>query len=100
MIEIQKQQKQQKNAITVIRPASSKELTEYEKEKLAGIDEQAQRNKIETIRVNGVRVPVDDETKTASIKVGDLAFKNVISDSDFDSNEYFFIKCELDDSAY
>jgi hypothetical protein len=96
MIEIQKQQKQPKNAITVIRPASSKELTEYEKNKLAGIEDEAQRNKIETVRVNGVRVPVDEETKTANIKLGDLAFKSAISPEDLDTDEYFFIKCELD----
>jgi len=99
MIEVQKQQ-QTNNSITVIRPASSKELTEFEKNKLAEIEERAQRNKIEAIRVNGERVKVDEETKTADIKLGlgDLAFKNVISSNDLDG--YFFIKCELDESTY
>ena len=92
MIEVQKQQ-QNNNYITVIRPASSKELTEYEKNKLDGIEEFAQQNRIETVRVNGKLVPVDKELKTVNIELGDLAFKNVISTNDLDG--YFFIKCEL-----
>lgn len=95
MIKIQKQQ--QSGPITVVRAASGNELTNYEKKKLASIEEQAQQNKIEIIRVNGERAVVDSNTKTVNINLGDLAFKNAITSEDFDTNEYFFIKCELDD---
>ena len=93
MIKIQKQQ----NASTsVIRSASERELSNYEKNKLASIEDNAQQNKLEVIRVNGDRVPIDAETKTANIKVGDLAFKSVITSNDLDKNELFFIRCSLD----
>lgn len=89
---------QQKHAIptSVIRVASERELSEYEKNKLAAIEEQAQKNKLEVIRINGERVPVDTDTKTANIKVGDLAFKSVVTSDDIDSKELFFIRCSLD----
>lgn len=89
---------QQKHAIptSVIRVASERELSEYEKNKLATIEEQAQKNKLEVIRINGERVPIDTDTKTANIKMGDLAFKSVVTSDDIDSKELFFIKCSLD----
>lgn len=95
MIKIQKQQ----NApITVIRAASGNELSNYEKNKLATVEEYAQENKIEVIKVNGKRASVDPETKAAQIELGTLAFRSTITESDLASNELFFIKCELDDS--
>ena len=93
MIKIQKQQPVQ---TSVIRTASESELSQYEKNKLASIEERAQQNRLEVIRVNGNRVPVDPDTKTVNIKVGDLAFKNVVNSNDLDSNELFFIRCALD----
>jgi hypothetical protein len=98
MITVKKQP--QNKPIAVIRAATGNELTNYEKKKLAGIEENAQQNKINAIRVNGESVPVDHETKVADIKLGDLAFKSVITSDDFDTNEYIFIKCELDDTDY
>ena len=89
-------QKQQNTPMTVIRAATGSELTEYEKNKLASIEENAQQNKLEVIRVNGDRVTIDKETKTANINVGDLAFKSAIAPADVDSNELFFIRCSLD----
>lgn len=91
-----KVQKQQNNPITVIRAASGNELSNYEKQKLASIEEKAQQNKLEAFKVNGTRVPIDPETKTANLKVGDLAFKNTVNSNDIDSNELFFIRCSLD----
>lgn len=89
-------QKKQNAPVTVIRAASGNELTNYEKNKLASIDHGAQQNKIEVIKVNGKRVPLDTDTKVAQIDLGQLAFKNTITPAEFDSNELFFIKCELD----
>lgn len=89
-------QKQQDTPTTIIRSATSGELSTYEKEKLAKIEEQAQQNKLEAIRINDVRVPVDQNTKTANIKIGNLAFKSTVTANEIDSNELFFIKCSLD----
>lgn len=94
-----KVQKQQPNApIAVIRAASGNELTNYEKKKLANIEENAQENKIEAIRVNGTRIAIDPDTKVADINLGNLVFKNSINQEDLDPNAYFFIRCELDET--
>ena len=97
MIKVQKQQ--QNNPVTVIRAASGNELTNYEKKKLASVEENAQENKVEVIRVNGTRIPIDTATKIADINLGTLSFKNTIAPEDLDSNEYFFIRCELDEQS-
>ena len=89
-------QQQPSATTTIIRAASERELSEYEKNKLATIEEKAQQNKLESIRINGERVPIDSETKTANIKVGNLAFKSVVTSNDLDNKELFFIKCSLD----
>lgn len=91
-----KVQQKQTTPTSVIRTASERELSEYEKNKLATIEERAQKNKLEVIRINGERVPIDTDTKTANIKVGDLAFKSVVTSDDIDSKELFFIRCSLD----
>ena len=93
MIKIQKQQNTQ---TSVIRSASEQELSKYEKNKLACIEDNAQQNKLEVVRVNGTRVPIDPATKTANIIVGDLAFKSVVTPNELDNNELFFIRCSLD----
>ena len=89
-------QKQQNTPITVIRTATCNELTEYEKKKLAGIEENAQQNKIETIKIDGHRAQIDKDTKTATINLGlgDLAFRNV-APHELDTADLIFIKCEL-----
>ena len=91
-----KVQQKQSTPVSVIRTASERELSEYEKNKLASIEDKAQQNKLEVIRLNGERIPIDTNTKTANIKVGDLAFKSVVTDKDIDNNELFFIRCSLD----
>ena len=110
MIKIQKQQNNSttKQNISVlsqnnssessaaIRTATARELTEYEKSKLASIEDKAQQNKIEVIRLNGTRIKPDADTKTVNINVGDLAFKSAVTSKEIDSNELFFIKCSLD----
>lgn len=96
MIKVQKQQ--QNNPLTVIRAASGNELTNYEKNKLASVEENAQENKIEVIRVNDKRVDVDQKTKIAQINLGNLAFKSAITSEDLDNDTWFFIRCELNES--
>lgn len=91
-----KLQRQQETPTTLIRAASAGELSTYERTKLASIEDQAQQNKIENIRLNGAKVTVDAETKTANIKVGDLAFKSTVTSNEIDTNDLFFIKCSLD----
>ena len=109
MIQIQKQQnipsakqnissasQTSTSAPTAIRAATASELTKYEKNKLAGIEDKAQQNRIETIRLNGTRLKPDSDTKAVNINVGDLAFKSVVAPDDLSSNELFFIRCSLD----
>lgn len=101
MIKIQKQQKNE--PITVIRAASGNELTNYEKQKLASVEEKAQQNKIEAIKVEGQsisghRATIDEDTKVAYLKLGDMAFKSEITPDDLDDEKWFFIQCELDES--
>ncbi len=91
-------QKAEKTPVVVVRAASGYELSEYEKKKLAGVEENAQANKIEFIRVNDQRVQVDPLTKEAKINLGNLAFKSTISPKDLSTDELFFIKCELDET--
>ena len=90
-------QKQQNTPITVVRAASGNELSNYEKSKLATIEENAQQNKIETIKIDGRRAHIDPETKVATFNLGlgDLAFRN-ITPHELDTENLLFIKCELD----
>jgi hypothetical protein len=82
----------------LIRAASGHELTEYEKNKLANIEDNAQENKIESIKINGQRLQIDKVNKEVTINLGDLAFKSKITPEDLTANEIFFIKCDLDES--
>ena len=86
--------------ITVIRPATSAELSDYEKRKLANIEENAQENKIELISLNiaGQSQRVDILNKEATIDLGTLAVKSSIEPSDIASDGFFIIKCELSDT--
>lgn len=83
--------------IVLIRAATGNELSNYEKRKLANIEENAQENKIEAIRVNDQRLQINPITKEVNINLGSLAFKNKITPDDLSLDELFFIKCELDD---
>lgn len=85
--------------IVVIRTATSHELSNYEKNKLANIEENAQENKLEIITVNGQRLQIDPVTKEAHINLGNLAFKSKVTPNELSADELFFIKCELDDEA-
>lgn len=88
-------QNQRATSSSILRVASEREMSNYEKNKLAHIEEAAQKNKLEGIRLNGTRVKIDSETKIADINVGSLAFKSAVRPDDIDSSDLFFIRCEL-----
>ena len=83
-------------SMVVIRAATGNELSNYEKNKLANIEENAQKNKLETITINGERVPINAANKEANIELGDLAFKTKVTADDIASDDIIFIRCELD----
>lgn len=86
-----------KKPIVVIRAATGNELSNYEKRKLANIEDNAQENKIEVIHVNNQRLQIDPINKEVKIDLGNLAFKSKVTPGDLSADELFFIKCELDD---
>lgn len=86
-----------KKPIVVIRAATGNELSNYEKRKLANIEDNAQENKIEVIRVNNQRLQIDPINKEVKIDLGNLAFKSKVTPGDLSADELFFIKCELED---
>jgi hypothetical protein len=84
--------------IVVIRPATPLELSKYEKWKLDSIEEGAQVNKLEMIRVetpSKKEVFSSIENKTANIELGELALKNKIISEDISPEELFLIECSL-----
>jgi ABC-type Zn uptake system ZnuABC Zn-binding protein ZnuA len=91
--------KPKQKPIVVIRSATSCELSNYEKRKLANIEENAQENKIEVIslNVNGNKRKIEPLNKEVNIDLGSLALKASITREDISSEELFFIKCELED---
>lgn len=93
MLEIRRPTKQ---SFAVIRAASGHELSAYEKRKLANIEENAQENKIEVIKVNGQQLQINSLNKEVNIDLGELAFKDNITPQDMLADELFLIKCELE----
>ena len=86
--------------IVVIRTATPHELSNYEKWKLKNIEEGAQVNKLETIRVvtplqKEAYVSIKD--KISKIELGELALKNEITPKDISAEELFLIECTLED---
>lgn len=93
MIEIHKQSNK---PIAIVRTATGNELSDYEKKKLASVEEGAQKNKIEAVCLNNKRLYIDPVKK--ELNLGNYAFKNKITSADLDSDEFFFISCELSES--
>jgi hypothetical protein len=91
-------QKPKQKPIVIIRAATSSELSTYEKHKLANIEENAQENKIEVIKVNDQRLQIDPLNKEVRIDLGTLAFNNKVTPEDVSTEDLFFIKCELDEA--
>ena len=86
--------------IVVIRTATPHELSKYEKWKLENIEEGAQVNKLETVRVvtpSKKEAFASIENKTAKIELGELALKSKVTPEDISSEEMFFIECALED---
>lgn len=92
-------QKQKQKPVVIIRAATGNELSNYEKRKLANIEDRAQENRIEVIRVNDQRLQVDPLNKEVRIDLGRLAFQHKVTPADLSSEELFFIKCELDENS-
>ena len=80
----------------VIRAATGYELSNYEKQKLANIEANAQENKIEAISVNNQRLPIEATSKEVHINLGSLAFKSAVTPNMLSADDVFLIKCELD----
>jgi hypothetical protein len=87
------------NPIVVIRAATGNELSNYEKRKLANIEENAQKNKIEVIKLGETRLPIDPINKEVRIDLGGLAFKHTVTPKEISADDLFFIKCELDETG-
>lgn len=93
--------KPKQKPIVVIRAATKNELTNYEKRKLAGIEANAQENKIEviSISVGGTKHQVEPLNKEVTIDLGRLATKSKVTQEDMSNEELFLIKCELDENT-
>jgi hypothetical protein len=86
--------------IVVIRTATPRELSKYEKWKLENIEEGAQVNKLEQIQVetpSKKEAPINIENKTAKIELGELALKNEVTPEEIAPEALFVIECSLQD---
>jgi hypothetical protein len=94
--------KPKQKPVVIIRAATAGELSNYEKHKLASIEDNAQENKIETIKVNvdGSIQQIEPLNKEVTIDLGKLALKSSVTPADMSSDELFFIKCELDSTTF
>jgi ABC-type Zn uptake system ZnuABC Zn-binding protein ZnuA len=83
----------------IIRSATAGELSEYQKRKLDGIEENAQENKIEMVNlsVDGAARRLEPVNKEITIDVGKLATKSTITPADVASEELFYITCDITD---
>lgn len=74
---------------------STNDYTTTEKNKLAGIAAGAQVNVIESVKVNGVALPVSEKAVNVTVPTGTLASKNKVSKTDLDTA----LTSELDGKA-
>ena len=74
---------------------STNDYTTTEKNKLAGIAAGAQVNVIESVKVNGVALPVSEKAVDVTVPTGALASKNKVSKTDLDTA----LTSELDGKA-
>ena len=81
--------------LVIIRAATGNELSNYEKNKLANIEHNAQENKIEVIKLNGERLPIDPANKEVRIDLGELSKKDKITKREISDDDLFLIMCEL-----
>ena len=87
------------DSLVVIRAASAHELSAYEKYKLNNIEENAQENKIEVIKlnVNGTKLPTSISNKEVEIDLGELALHDKVAPRNISPEDLFFINCALAD---
>lgn len=95
MIEIRKPVQK---PIAIIRAATANELFNYEKNKLANVGNNTQKNKIKVTKVNDQRLFIDHINKEARIDLGNLVFKSAATPKGLSADELFFTKCELDET--
>ena len=74
---------------------STNDYTTTEKNKLAGIAAGAQVNVIESVKVNGVALPISEKAVNVTVPTGALASKNKVSKTDLDTA----LTSELDGKA-
>lgn len=74
---------------------STNDYTTTEKSKLAGIAAGAQVNVIESVKVNGVALPISEKAVNVTVPTGALASKNKVSKTDLDTA----LTSELDGKA-
>jgi hypothetical protein len=89
----------EEKSIVVIRTATPHELSNYEKWKLESIEDGAQVNKLEMIRIetpSKKEAFSSIENKTAVVELGELALKNKVTPEDLSQEELFLIECSLD----
>ena len=89
--------------IVVIRTATPHELSNYEKWKLENIEEGAQVNKLEVIRIetpSKKEAFSSIENKTAIIELGELALKSEITPENISPEELFLIECALESDIW
>ena len=91
--------KPKQKPIVVIRAASAAELSEYEKEKLASIQANAEENLINIISldIDGNKQSIQPIDKEVTIDLGSLALQSSITPDDISQDDCFIIKCELDE---
>jgi hypothetical protein len=90
----------EEKSIIVIRTATPQELSNYEKWKIENIEEGAQVNKLEVIKVetpSNKETLVSIDNKTAKIELGDLALKSRVTPEEISKEELFLIECALQD---
>jgi hypothetical protein len=86
--------------IIVIRTATPHELSTYEKWKIENIEEGAQVNKLEMIRVetpSKKEAYASIDNKVAKLELGELALKSKVTPEDISPEELFLIECVLQD---
>ena len=92
--------KPEEKPIVIIRTATPHELSSYEKWKLENIEEGAQVNKLEMVRVvtpSKKEIFTSIENKTAKIELGELSLKSKVAPEDISPEELFIIECALED---
>jgi hypothetical protein len=84
--------------IVIIRAATAQEFSNYEKHKLANIENGAQVNKIELIELStpsGEKTMASTNEKVAKIELGELSLKDKITPDEISDEELFLIECSL-----